>query len=127
MQNIIEQSIKVLGQIGLLNKKDSKAGELSHGEQRLLDIGVAMAGEGILLLLDEPTSGLVYNEIYMMGNLIKSLTPRHTVILIEHRIDMVLSISDIITVLDSGNVIAQGPPIVIQNNEEVSKAYLGLR
>ena len=86
-----------------------------------------MAGESILLLLDEPTSGLVYDEIPVMGETIKRLTPRRTVILIEHRVDMVLSISDLITVLDFGRVIAQGPPDVIRNSEEVSRAYLGVR
>jgi branched-chain amino acid transport system ATP-binding protein len=62
-----------------------------------------------------------------MGETVKRLTPKHTVILIEHRIDMVLSISDTITVLDFGKVIAQGSPDIIRNNEEVSRAYLGVR
>jgi ABC-type branched-subunit amino acid transport system ATPase component len=123
----LAQSYEVLRALGLAEKAEYKASELSHGEQRLLDIGVAMAGEGILLLLDEPTSGLAHDEIPMMAEIIKRLTPKHTVLLIEHRVDMVLSISDTITVIDFGRVIAQGPPEVIQKSEEVSRAYLGVR
>jgi ABC-type branched-subunit amino acid transport system ATPase component len=127
LKSLIDQSYAILESLGLAGKAGNKACELSHGEQRLLDIGVAMGGESTLLLLDEPTSGLVYDEIPVMGELIKKLTPGHTVILIEHRVDMVLSISDVITVLDFGKVIAQGPPEMIRNNEEVSRAYLGVR
>lgn len=123
----LTQAYDILKLLGLDAKAQHKASELSHGEQRLLDIGVAMAGESILLLLDEPTSGLVYDEIPLMGETIKKLTPKHTVILIEHRVEMVLSISDTITVLDFGRVIAQGTPDMIKSNEEVAKAYLGVR
>lgn len=127
LKELVTQSLEILNTLGLADKANQKACELSHGEQRLLDIGMAMAGEGVLLLLDEPTSGLVYDEIPMMGETIKRLTPKHTVVLIEHRIDMILSISDTITVLDYGRIISQGPPDVIQKSEEVSKAYLGVR
>lgn len=127
LKGLLAQSYEILRTLGLAEKAEYKASELSHGEQRLLDIGVAMAGEGILLLLDEPTSGLAHDEIPMMAGIIKRLTPKHTVLLIEHRVDMVLSISDTITVIDFGRVIAQGPPEVIQKSEEVSRAYLGVR
>jgi len=127
LRECLDQSYEILRMLGLAEKAEHKASELSHGEQRLLDIGVAMAGEGILLLLDEPTSGLAHDEIPAMSEAIKRLTPKHTVVLIEHRVDMVLSISDNITVIDFGKVIAQGPPEVIQNSEEVSRAYLGVR
>ena len=127
LKDSVAQSYEILKTLGLSEKAGYKASELSHGEQRLLDIGVAMAGEGVLLLLDEPTSGLAHDEIPMMAGTIKRLTPKHTVVLIEHRVDMVLSISDIITVIDFGKVIAQGPPEMIQKSEEVSRAYLGVR
>lgn len=123
--HLLDQSNEILKRLGLAKKAEHKAFELSHGEQRLLDIGVAMTGECSLLLLDEPTSGLAHDEIHTMSKTIKDLTPAHTVMLIEHRIDMVLSISDIISVLDYGRIIAEGPPNVIQDSEEVSKAYLG--
>jgi len=127
LKESVAQSYEILRALGLPEKAGYKASELSHGEQRLLDIGVAMAGEGILLLLDEPTSGLAHDEIPMMAETIKRLTPKHTVVLIEHRVDMILSISDTITVIDFGRVIAQGPPEMIQKSEEVSRAYLGVR
>jgi branched-chain amino acid transport system ATP-binding protein len=127
MRAMVDEAYQILERLGLARKADRKASELSHGEQRYLDIGVAMAGEGKLLMLDEPTSGLVFDEIPYMGETIKKLTPQMTVLLIEHRIEMVLSISDTITVLDYGKVIAEGPPEIIRGNEMVSKAYLGVR
>jgi ABC-type branched-subunit amino acid transport system ATPase component len=126
MHDMVRQAFEILETLGLADEAERKAGELSHGKQRYLDIGIAMAGGGLLLLLDEPTSGLVYDEIPRMGETIKKLTPEMTILLIEHRIEMVLSISDKITVLDYGRVIAEGAPDVIRGNEEVSKAYLGL-
>jgi branched-chain amino acid transport system ATP-binding protein len=122
----IERAHDILSKVGLSGKEDHKAFELSHGEQRLLDIGMAMAGDSVLLLLDEPTSGLVYDEIPFMGETLKKLIPSRTVMLIEHRMEMVLSISDTITVLDYGQVIAQGSPEVIKNNPVVAQAYLGV-
>lgn len=127
MGDVMDEAYVILESLGLADKAGKKAGELSHGEQRYLDIGVALAGKGDLLLLDEPTSGLVHDEIPRMGETIKGLTPRLTVMLIEHRIQMVLAISDTITVLDYGRVIAHGTPEVVQANEMVHKAYLGER
>jgi ABC-type branched-subunit amino acid transport system ATPase component len=126
MRDMVREAYDILGALGLADEADRTVNELSHGKQRYLDIGIAMAGGGILLLLDEPTSGLVYDEIPRMGEAIKNLTPQMTVLMIEHRIEMVLSISDKITVLDYGRVIAEGTPDAIRGNEEVSKAYLGL-
>ena len=126
MHDMVQAAYDVLESLGLADEADRKVNELSHGKQRYLDIGIAMAGGGILLLLDEPTSGLVYDEIPRMGETIKKLTPQMTVLMIEHRIEMVLSISDEITVLDYGRIIAEGTPDAIRGNEEVSKAYLGI-
>ena len=125
-RGMVQQAFEILELLGLAGDAERKAGELSHGQQRYLDIGIAMAGGGILLLLDEPTSGLVYDEIPQMGETIKNLTPQMTVLMIEHRIEMVLSISDKITVLDYGRIIAEGTPEAIRGNEQVSKAYLGI-
>jgi branched-chain amino acid transport system ATP-binding protein len=124
--DMAHQAYDILEVLNLAEKADWKASELSHGEQRYLDIGIAMAGGGVLLLLDEPTSGLVYDEIPRMGQTIKNLTPKITVLIIEHRIEMVLAISDTITVLDYGRIIAEGPPDIIRGDEKVGKAYLGL-
>jgi len=124
--DMAHQAYDILEVLNLAEKADWKASELSHGEQRYLDIGIAMAGGGVLLLLDEPTSGLVYDEIPRMGQTIKNLTPKITVLIIEHRIEMVLAISDTITVLDYGRIISEGPPDIIRGDEKVGKAYLGL-
>jgi len=123
--DMVQQAYNILEVLNLTDKADWKASELSHGEQRYLDIGIAMGGGGVLLLLDEPTSGLVYDEIPRMGQTIKKLTPNITVLLIEHRIEMVLAISDTITVLDYGRIIAKGSPDIIRGDEKVGKAYLG--
>jgi branched-chain amino acid transport system ATP-binding protein len=126
LPNMTQESHDILKHLGLADVAQHKATELSHGQQRYLDIGIAIAGGGEVLLLDEPTSGLVYDEIPQMGETIKRLTPSMTVLLIEHRIEMVLAISDRITVLDYGSVIADGPPDAVRGDEKVSKAYLGL-
>jgi branched-chain amino acid transport system ATP-binding protein len=126
MGEMVQQAYDILESFELAHMADRKASELSHGQQRYLDIGIAIAGGGELLLLDEPTSGLVYDEIPRMGESIKNLTPEMTVLLIEHRIEMVLEISDTITVLDYGRIIANGPPDVVRGSEKVSKAYLGV-
>jgi branched-chain amino acid transport system ATP-binding protein len=126
MREMVAEAATILEALGLSDDAERKASELSHGKQRYLDIGIAMAGEGSLLLLDEPTSGLVYDEIPRMGETIKQLTSKMTVLLIEHRIEMVLSISDRVTVLDYGRVIADGAPDDVRGNAEVSRAYLGL-
>lgn len=125
IKEIVKEAYRLLSVVGLEEEANRVAAELSHGQQRYLDIAIAIAGKCDLLLLDEPTSGLVHEEIPQMGKTIKNLTPDITVLLIEHRIEMVLSISDMITVLDYGRVVAQGPPEEIRRNEEVSKAYLG--
>jgi branched-chain amino acid transport system ATP-binding protein len=127
MRDMVQQAYGILEGLNLVEKANRKASELSHGEQRYLDIGIAVAGGGSLLLLDEPTSGLVYDEIPRMGDTIKKLTPQITVLLIEHRIEMVLDISDTITVLDYGRIIAEDSPDAVRGDEKVSKAYLGLR
>ncbi|MFH0845391.1 MAG: ABC transporter ATP-binding protein [Pseudomonadota bacterium] len=126
MRKMVEEADSILAGLNLADEADRKAGELSHGQQRYLDIGIAMAAGGMLLLLDEPTSGLVYDEIPRMGETIKRLTPEKTVLLIEHRIEMVLDISDRVTVLDYGRIIASGSPDVVRGDEKVSKAYLGM-
>lgn len=125
LDGIIEQAYKLLERVQLVDKANKNAGELSHGEQRYLDIGVAIACADELVLLDEPTSGLVHDEIPRMGEFIKSLTPELTVILIEHRIDMVLSISNTVTVLDYGRLIVSGLPEIVKENKEARIAYIG--
>jgi branched-chain amino acid transport system ATP-binding protein len=121
-----ERSREVLRQIGLQDKADLPAKHLSHGEKRILDIGIGVATNPQLLLLDEPASGLVGDEIVRMTKLVKDISSRVTVVLVEHNIDVVLSISDRITVLYYGSIIAEGSPTEIQSNANVQEVYLGV-
>jgi branched-chain amino acid transport system ATP-binding protein len=120
-----EKSRQVLAQIRLLDKARLPAKHLSHGEKRILDIGIGMATDPRLLLLDEPASGLVGDEIARVTDLVKEISSRVTVVLVEHNIDVVLSISDRITVLYYGEIIAEGAPDEIQSNGKVQEVYLG--
>jgi len=120
-----EKAKEVLLRIGLNEKENVIARNLSSGEKRLLDIGIGLATQPSLLLLDEPTSGLAGQEISMIINLIRTIANPITIILIEHNIDVVLNISSRITVLNQGAVIAEGLPEEIQNNTRVQEVYLG--
>jgi branched-chain amino acid transport system ATP-binding protein len=120
-----EKSSAILAQIGLLEKESLPAKHLSHGEKRVLDIGIGVSTSPELLLLDEPASGLVGDEIVRVTNLVKQISGSVTVILVEHNIDVVLSISNRITVLSYGSVIAEGSPAEIQSNFKVQEVYLG--
>jgi len=120
-----EKAEQILQKIGLEDKKEMLSRNLSHGEKRILDIGIGLATEPCLLLLDEPASGLTREEISMVIKLVKEVSDHVTIILIEHNIDVVLSISDKITVLHQGSVIAEGHPELIQKDEKVQEAYLG--
>ena len=105
-----EKSRRVLEQIRLGDKAGLPAKHLSHGEKRVLDIGIGIAADPRLLLLDEPASGLVGDEITRVTDLVREISSRVTVVLVEHNIDVVLSISDRITVLYYGEIIAEGSP-----------------
>ena len=100
--------------------------ELSYGEQRQLEVGIALAAEPKLLLLDEPTSGMSPAETGQMINLIANLPRSLSILMIEHDMKVVFSISDRITVLNRGEVLATGTPIEIQTNNRVREVYLGI-
>ena len=120
-----EKAIQILQRIGLADKKAMPARNLSHGEKRILDIGIGLAIDPALLLLDEPASGLTGEEISRVIQLVKEVADTVTVVLIEHNIDVVLSISDRITVLHQGSVIAEDHPDKIKKDPKVQEAYLG--
>ncbi|MDP6342073.1 MAG: ABC transporter ATP-binding protein, partial [Alphaproteobacteria bacterium] len=116
---------EVLAQIGLAERADTLAANLSHGEQRQLEIAMALATRPSLLLLDEPMAGMGREESGRMVALLESLKGRHTILLIEHDMDAVFALADRITVLVYGRAIATGRPDEIRNNDEVRQAYLG--
>jgi branched-chain amino acid transport system ATP-binding protein len=108
----------------LCAKRDAMAANLSHGEQRYLEIGIALATEPELLLLDEPTAGMSADERTRTARLIKTIAAGTTIILVEHDMDVVMEISDRITVLHYGQILAEGPPAAIRANAEVQRVYL---
>ncbi|SMH38441.1 ABC transporter ATP-binding protein [Azospirillum agricola] len=115
----------LLERFGLTAKADALAGNLSHGEQRRLEIAVALACEPRVLLLDEPTQGMSHGDTADTGDLIKSLAGDLTVLLIEHDIGLVMSLSDHVVVMAQGRKIAEGPPTAVRANPAVQAAYFG--
>jgi branched-chain amino acid transport system ATP-binding protein len=122
-----EKTMELLEAVHLADEAESIASNLSHGDKRHLDIAIALTCRSELLLLDEPTSGMPPEESARTSQLILSLKEQHgsTIVLIEHKMDIVLTISDAITVLNFGFKLAEGTPDEIKGNEEVQKAYLG--
>jgi len=121
----LERAWGLLKAVGLEEKAAQVIANLPHGEQRLLDIAVTMATSAELLLLDEPLAGLADVDRERIGALIRRLAGHYTIFLIEHDIDRVISLSDRITVLHQGRLIADGDPDAVVSNAEVVKAYLG--
>ena len=120
-----EAARTALARVGLENRANVLVSELSHGEQRELELAVALAPRPRLLLLDEPMAGLGVTESQRMVSLLKDLRKELTIVLVEHDMDAVFALADRITVLVYGRLIASGKPDEIRNNEEVKRAYLG--
>ena len=120
-----EQARQALRDVGLIDKQNQLAREISHGEQRQLELAIALAAQPRVLLLDEPAAGLSPEETRRMVALVRSLKGRYTMVLIEHKMDIIMSVSDRISVMHFGRLIAEGAPAEIQRNPEVRRAYLG--
>jgi len=123
----LEKTDQLMSDLGLVELADVRADALSHGDQRKLEMGLALAVEPDLILLDEPTAGMGKQESVQMMNLIQRIVSERDIklILIEHDIEMVMQISDRITVLNRGEILAEGDPKEIQANERVQEAYIG--
>lgn len=127
LTQVAAEADEVLARVGLWDKRERAAGELAHGEQRALEIGMALASHPRLLLLDEPTAGMSPEETRAMMDLIVQLAEERTVILVEHKMKLVMSISNRLIVLHHGELLAVGTPDEIRANETVKRVYLGQR
>jgi branched-chain amino acid transport system ATP-binding protein len=115
----------VLEQVRLADRAGQPAGTLAHGDRRLLEIAMALAAEPELLLLDEPTAGMSAEETTQTARLLRRLAPAVTLVIVEHDMSVVMAISDRISVLHRGELLAEGPPDEIRANPEVQAVYLG--
>ncbi len=116
---------RAIALVGLTGRADATAATLSHGEQRQLEIAVMLATEPTLLLLDEPMAGMSADETARMVELLRRLKQDHTLILIEHDMDAVFALADVITVMVNGAVLASGAPAEVRASRAVQDAYLG--
>ena len=122
---LFDEARAIAAQVGLAEKTSSLAANLSHGEQRALEVGLALATRPKLLLLDEPMAGMGPEESQRMIALIGRIRAQVSVLLVEHDMDAVFRLADRISVMVNGRLIATGAPAEIRANEEVKKAYLG--
>ncbi|MEK3764377.1 MULTISPECIES: ABC transporter ATP-binding protein [unclassified Solibacillus] len=126
-KEITNEAVEILEQVLLTDKMHQVANQLSHGEKRKLEIGMLLALDTEILLLDEPTAGMSLEEVPAILDVIRSIKERgdKTILLIEHKMDMIIDLSDSIMVLFNGALLADGTPEEIMNNETVQQAYLG--
>ncbi|RDI94956.1 ABC transporter ATP-binding protein [Meiothermus sp. QL-1] len=122
---LTEEALEVARRVGLEKRFEEVVGKLSHGEQRALEVAMALASRPKLLLLDEPTAGMGFEESERMVELIASLAREFTILLVEHDMQAVFRLAKRISVLVYGQVIATGTPEEIRANPEVHRAYLG--
>ncbi len=120
-----EQASRAIELAGLQARRDTVAGTISHGEQRQLEIAMALATAPRVLLLDEPLAGMGVAEAERMVELLQRIKPDHAMLLVEHDMDAVFALADRLTVMVNGQVIANGTPAEIRSNAGVQAAYLG--
>jgi branched-chain amino acid transport system ATP-binding protein len=123
-RDIIEKAEAVLESVGLIGKADELAANLSHGEQRNLEIGIALATEPQLLCLDEPTAGMSAAETHDTMQLVRRIAKNLTILIVEHDMQVVMELAQRITVLHYGQILAEGTPAEIQQNPRVLEVYL---
>jgi ABC-type branched-subunit amino acid transport system ATPase component/ABC-type branched-subunit amino acid transport system permease subunit len=124
LRAVNQRAEEILGHLGLTPKRDLRGAELSHGEQRYLEIGIALATDPDFLLLDEPTAGMSPDETQRTAAFVRQLAGHVTIVVVEHDMDVVMGISDRITVLNYGEILAEGSPAEIRDNADVRRVYL---
>jgi len=126
-QLIAEKARALVGALGLDRVADARVADLPFGTQKRVELARALAAEPKLLLLDEPASGLNHEEVSQLGALIRDLRSRFrlTVLLVEHHMSLVMSISERVVALNFGRLVAQGTPAEVREHPELVKAYLG--
>ena len=123
--DLIDRADGLLVRVGLADSRDKLAGDLAHGQQRSLEVAMALACDPKLLLMDEPTAGMSPQETTVMMDLILQLSQERTVILVEHKMKMVMGLCQRLVVLHHGELLADGKPDEIRANAEVKRVYLG--
>jgi branched-chain amino acid transport system ATP-binding protein len=121
----VDAAARALAAAGLTGRAERLASTLSHGEQRQLEIAMVLATQPKVLLLDEPLAGMGADEATRMVELLKALAPEHAILLVEHDMDAVFAVADIITVMVNGQVLESGTPARIRSSAAVQQAYLG--
>lgn len=124
LSNVISDAEKILEDVGLLEKRDRKASELSHGEHRTLDIAVALGTDPDMFLLDEPTSGMSTTETNEMTELLAEISTTIPTVIVEHKMGVVTTLADRIVVLHQGSILADGSPEEVKEDENVRQVYL---
>lgn len=125
LEGVADQASRLLERVGLIDLRDKTAGDLAHGQQRALEVAMALAADPQLLLMDEPTAGMSPEETTVMMDLITTLAAERTVILVEHKMKLVMGICKRLIVLHHGEFLAEGKPDDIRGNAEVRRVYLG--
>jgi branched-chain amino acid transport system ATP-binding protein len=125
LPGLSEKADALLARVGLAHCRDRVAADLAHGQQRALEIAMALASDPVLLLMDEPTAGMSPEETTQMMRLIRELAAERTVVLVEHKMKLVMGLCERLIVLHHGTFLAEGTPDEIRANAEVRRVYLG--
>ncbi len=125
LHEVSDRADALLQRVGLADHRNRPAGDLAHGQQRALEVAMALASEPVLMLMDEPTAGMSPEETMVMMDLIVALAAERSVIIVEHKMKLVMGICERLLVLHHGEFLAEGTPDDIRANDDVRRVYLG--